>query len=131
MFLDASGMKLGAHTSQIEAENVDEVLKHDNCPALLCSWKLNNHKINCAATDKEPLSIADALAEHRSILLGVKTCAYSDHKNVAHLNATCASNGSRCHRPLLEDFGCTTFHVPEEKNELVDVFLRFHVTSLD
>ena len=120
IFLHASDMQLGAHASKTQATNIDyvnfeEVLKQDHCPALLNSRKLNNYQINYTVIDKELLSIADALVEHRSILCGEKIFASSDHKNITHLNTTHVSTRAQRRRSLLEDFGCTVFHVPGEK----------------
>ena len=65
MFLDASDIQLGDHVYQIEAANVDKVLKHDHYPVLLHSRKLNNYDIKCAVTGKELLSAAGSLSEYR------------------------------------------------------------------
>ena len=56
----------------------------------------------------------DALVEYRSILCGAKTHVHSDHKNVTHLNTTHAGARAQHHLPLLEELGCTVFHVPED-----------------
>ena len=66
MFPDASDMQLGADVSQtqnadIAYTNVEETLKEDHCPVLLHSRKLNNYQINYTVTDKELLSVVDAL----------------------------------------------------------------------
>ena len=133
---DASDMQLGTHMSQIEAanvyfENFDEVLKYDHFPALLHSQKLNNYQKNCTATDKELLSIADALVEHDSILRGEKTHACSDHENITHLSTTHASTKVQRYRLLLEEFMFIPFHIPGENNELADALQRLPMTELD
>ena len=81
-------------------------------------------------TEKELLSIVDTLVEHTSILHGAKIFAYSYHKNLAHANTTHASARVQTHRSLLEEFGCTAFHMPGEKNELADALSRLPMKEL-
>ena len=110
--------------------NVEEILKQDHCPVLLRSRKLNNYQINYKVTDKELLSIVDTLVEHRSIPYGAKMFVCSDHKNLTHANATHASARVQIHRLSLEEFGCTAFHMPGEKNELADALSRLPMKNL-
>ena len=75
--------------------------------------------------EKELLSVANALVEHRSILHGSKMCTCSDQKKITHLSTTHASAIAQLNMSLLEDLGCVAMCIIRDKNELADVLSIF------
>ena len=64
-------------------------------------------------------------------MYGAKIFACSDYKNLTHLNTTHASARVQRHRLLLEELGCTAFHIPGEANELAHVLSRLPMKELN
>ena len=60
------------------------VIVQNNRPIAFFSRKLNDPQRNYTTTEKEILSIIEALKEFKSILWGQKIKVYMDHKNLIH-----------------------------------------------
>jgi len=72
MCADASHHQLGAVVSQ------------DGKPIAFCSRKLNPAQTCCTTTERELLSVAETLKEHRNMLLRQEIEVFTDHKNLVH-----------------------------------------------
>ena len=74
---DASKIQLGAHITQNEK------------PIAFYSRKLNPAQTRYTTTERELLSIVEALKEFRNILPGQQIIVHTDHKNLTHGAFTC------------------------------------------
>jgi len=74
---DASHCQSGAAVSQ------------EGKPIAFCSGKLNPAQTRHRTAEREPLSVAETLKEHRNMLLGQQIEVFTDHKNPVckHFNA--------------------------------------------
>jgi len=106
MCTDASHCQLGAVVSQ------------DGKPTAFCSRKLNPAQTRCTTAERELLSIAETLKEHRNALLGQEIEVFTDHKNLVHKHF----NTERVvrWRLLLEEFGPKLTYVKGSNNIVAD-----------
>jgi len=60
------------------------VVSQEGKPIAFCSRKLNPAQTRCTISERELLSIAETLKEHRNMLLGQHIEVFTDHKNPVH-----------------------------------------------
>jgi len=86
------------------------------------SRKLNPAQTRCAAGERELLSAAETLKEHRNMLLGQQIEVFTDHKNPVHKHF----NAERVvrWRLLPEEFGPKLTHVKGTNDIVVDALSR-------
>ena len=83
---------------------------------------MNSAQHNYTTTEKELLSIVEALKEFRNILLGHQITVYTDHKNLTHkiLNTERVMRW----RLILEEFGTELKYIKGENNVVADDLFR-------
>jgi len=115
IYTDASHYQLGAVVSQ------------DGKPIAFYSRKLNPAQTRYTTMEREPLSIAETLKEHRNILLGQEIEVFTDHKNLVykHFNAERVMRW----RLLLEEFGHELTHVKGSNNIVADALSRLDIAE--
>jgi len=115
MHTDASHCQLGAVVSQ------------DGKPIAFCSRKLNPAQMRCTTVERELLSIAETLKEHRNTLLGQEIEVFTDHKNLVckHFNTERVMRW----RLLLEEFEPRLTHVKRSTNIVADALSRLETAE--
>ena len=117
--------------NKINCTKANEVLKQEYHLVLFHSHKINNYQLNYPITNKELLSIAGTLLEHKNILYSTKIYVYSDHKNLAYLNAAHTSTHTQRHRLILDEFRCAVTHFPCERDNIANLLSRFSMKDLN
>jgi len=112
---DASHYQLGAAVSQ------------EGRPIAFCSRKLNPSQTWCTTTEREMLSTAETLKEHRNTLLGQQIEVFTDHKNLVckHFNTERVVRW----RLLLEEFGPRLTHVKGANDTVADALSRLETAE--
>jgi len=96
----------------------------NNQPIAFYSWKLNPAQTCYTTTERELLSIVEALKEFRNILLGQQIKVYTDHCNLTfkHFNNECVMRWQL----IVEEFNPELIYIKGKRN--VVAFLMPSVT---
>ena len=86
------------------------------------SRTLNTAQKNYTTTEKEFLSIVEALKEFHTILLGYKINIFADHENVLYEKKY--SGRVQFWRILIEEFGPIFHHIKGDANIVADAISR-------
>jgi len=95
-------------------------------------WKeprmsLNPAQAQCPTAERELLSTAETLKEHRNALLGQQIEVFTDHKNPVHKHFN--TEGVVRWRLLLEEFGPELTHVKGANNIVADALSRLEIAE--
>jgi len=103
------------------------VVSQEGKPIAFCSRKLNPAQTRCTTMERELLSTAETLKEHRNMLLGQQIEVFTDHKNLVHKHF----NTERVvrWRLLLEEFGPKLTHVKGMNNIFADALCRLKIAE--
>ena len=91
------------------------------------STKLNSAQVNYSTTERELLSIVEALKEFHNILLGQQIKVYTDHKNLTYKQF----NTERIMRWSLisEEYVPERIYIQGNKNVIADALSRPDITT--
>jgi hypothetical protein len=119
MYTDASHLQLGA------------IITQSGKPIAYWSRKLNPAQTRYTTTERELLSIVEALKEFRNVLLGHRIQVFTDHQNLTYKQFN--TDRVMRWRLLIEEFGPELIYIKGEHNIAADALSRlpFLTPSID